>query len=85
VTTDSEIGRHYLDEAGTYLKNYKAKVNTCLDIGSSRKEIVRYAQEQNVDIIAIGAFGHSRIREAILGSTTEHILRFSPCSVIVGE
>jgi nucleotide-binding universal stress UspA family protein len=85
VTNDTEIGKHYIQEAGKYLTNYKVKVNSHLISGHPEKEIVNYAIEQKVDMIGIGAFGHSRIREAILGSTTEHILRFSPCSVLLAK
>ena len=29
----------------------------------------------NADLIVMGAYGHTRIREWILGSTTSHVLR----------
>ena len=37
--------------------------------------ILHVAGEMDADLIVMGAYGHTRIREWILGSTTSHVLR----------
>jgi nucleotide-binding universal stress UspA family protein len=85
ITDDEELGAHYCAEAEKYLKSYNAAVNSVVQSGYPDKDIIGYATENNYDLIAIGAFGHSRIREAILGSTTEHILRLSNQPVLLSH
>ena len=85
ITDDEELGRHYLSEAEKYLKNYKVNIESVLLKGTPDKEIIKYAENNNANLIAIGAYGHSRIREALLGSSTDYVLRFSPCHVMLAK
>lgn len=85
VTDDEDLGKHYCREAENYLNNYKISIQAKVISGTPDEELVRFAEENNFDMLAIGAYGHSRIREAILGSTTEHILRFSGCPVLLAK
>ena len=43
--------------------------------GSADSLIVETAQSRAIDLIVMGAYGHSRIRQLMLGSTTTHVLR----------
>lgn len=36
--------------------------------------LLRHAQDNSIDMIVMGAYGHSRFREAILGGATRHML-----------
>ncbi len=85
VTNNKQLGEHTCTEAKVYLDNYKIKCNTHVIPGNTEKEILKFANENDSDIITLGSYGKSRIREALLGSTTEHILRFSPCQVLLGK
>ncbi len=85
VSEDQETGRHCCQEAEAYLSHYKIELDYKVIPGHPDEIIVHYAQTNQFDLIGIGAYGHSRIREAILGSTTEHILLKSPCSVLLAK
>ena len=37
------------------------------------------------DLLFIGAYGHSRIVEMVLGSTTEYVVRNAPCPVFMNR
>jgi len=52
-------------------------------IGSPAQEIVKLAEEENVDLIIIGSHGWSGFRYRLLGSVAENILRIASCSVMV--
>ncbi|WP_424669855.1 universal stress protein, partial [Candidatus Binatus sp.] len=46
---------------------------------------VKFLKEHDADLLFIGAYGHSRIIEMVLGSTTEYVLRNSPCPVFLAR
>jgi nucleotide-binding universal stress UspA family protein len=50
--------------------------------GTPFYEIVRYAQEQDVDLIVMGTHGHTGLAHMLLGSVTEKVVRKAPCPVL---
>jgi len=85
VSEDADLGKHCCDEALSYLKNYQITTDSQVISGHPDEVLVSYALSNHFDLIAIGAYGHSRIREAILGSTTEHVLRAAHCPVLLAK
>ncbi|UKO97524.1 universal stress protein [Nostoc sp. UHCC 0870] len=51
--------------------------------GEPEQAIVQYVQENNINLLMMGAYGHSRIRHLVIGSTTIQILRSSNIPVLV--
>ena len=51
--------------------------------GHSEKAISNYVTEQNISLLLIGAYGHSRIRHLVIGSTTAQMLRSSHIPVLL--
>lgn len=51
--------------------------------GASASAILATAHEQQCDLIVAGAYGHSRIREMILGSTTTQVIARAHVPVMV--
>jgi len=85
VTEHAEHGRMILHEAERYLEPYEITVTSELARGTVDEAIVRHAESNQFDIIAMGAYGHSRIREAILGSTTEQIIKKTKLPVLLAK
>lgn len=50
--------------------------------GSAAHEIVRYAQEQNIDLIVMGTRGRRALAYMFLGSVAEHVVRAATCPVL---
>jgi nucleotide-binding universal stress UspA family protein len=46
-------------------------------------EIVRYASENQVDLIVISTHGRSGLKHALFGSVAEKVIRKAPCPVLV--
>jgi len=42
-----------------------------------------YIDQHNIDFLIMGAYGHSRIRNLVIGSTTAQILRGSHIPVLL--
>lgn len=51
--------------------------------GSPAKMISSFAEEKQCDLIVIGARGLSYLQSILIGSTTEAVLKSSPCPVLV--
>jgi nucleotide-binding universal stress UspA family protein len=83
VARDEANGARVLDEARRYLHSYDVPL-TCETVsGYPHQKIVDFIRERGHDLLFIGAYGHSRIIEMVLGSTTEYVLRNSPCPVFL--
>jgi nucleotide-binding universal stress UspA family protein len=46
------------------------------------RAITKFAEEQLVDLIVAGAYGHSRLGEWVLGGVTQDLLAYSPLPVL---
>src|SRR5947209_4647491 len=57
-------------------------VHTDVREGTTFYEIVRFAQERDVDLIVMGTHGHSGLAHVLLGSVTEKVVRKAPCPVL---
>ena len=59
------------------------EVSKTVAVGTPHVEILRVAEECGADLIVMATHGRGFISHAILGSTTERVLRRSPCPVFV--
>jgi len=57
-------------------------VKTVVREGEPSKEIVEYANEDDIDLIAIGTHGRGGFERALLGSVTDKVVRTSPVPVL---
>jgi nucleotide-binding universal stress UspA family protein len=85
VARDPKLGERTLAEARAYFEPYTPKADFKLLQGHANEEIVKFLKELDADLLFIGAYGHSRIIEMVLGSTTEYVLRNSPCPVFLSR
>jgi len=86
VNKDEEQGRKCLDEAHSYLAPYNLEARYELQQTSNAPErIANFIRERHYDLLFIGAYGHSRIIEMVLGSTTEYVLRNADCPVFLNR
>lgn len=51
--------------------------------GHEVEEILRTAREGKFNLLILGAHGHSRVFERIVGSTSLSVARLAPCSVLI--
>jgi len=60
-------------------KNYNIKVIK----GHVFSSIIKYASDNNSDLIVIGSHGYSGLTHFLLGSTSEKVLRSAICPVMI--
>ena len=83
VTEDETKGMHILNEAAEFLGGHNIKWSTHRMTGSEEDVILRQVKDGGHDLIIMGAYGHGRIREMILGSTTAYVMRRSEVPVLL--
>lgn len=59
------------------------KVRAVVKTGLPGEALIRYSKEQAADLMIVGIRRHGTIEKFLVGSTTEAVLRRSPCPVLV--
>jgi nucleotide-binding universal stress UspA family protein len=85
VCKERESGDKLALDAQKYLASYDLTSTCQVQIGNPPEQIVAWIKERGFDLLFIGAYGHSRIIEMVLGSTTEYVLRNTPCPVFLNR
>ena len=57
-------------------------LKTKLLVGKPYDELVRYAEINDIDLIVVGIRGYGMVEELLVGSTTDRVVRQSPCAVM---
>jgi universal stress protein A len=83
---DLELDRELLETARRRLQEYAAKLGLdgCpqhVSQGSTRREILGFAEEHDVDLIVLGSHGRHGL-QLLLGSTANAVLHGAPCDVL---
>ncbi len=68
-----------LAQAQEYLQSHEVNVEYVQRDNEPGEAIVDYARECGAGLIVMGAYGHSKLRELVLGSTTSHTIKHSHC------
>jgi len=55
---------------------------TVLKDGRPYEELAKYAESNEIDLIVLGIRGHGLVKTMFLGSTTDRVVRHSPCPVL---
>ena len=74
INDDKIASAKLVDEAKKIFEKQNIKVNTSVLSGEPSSTILNYFEEKDFDVLAMGAFGNSRIKEFIFGSFTSKIL-----------
>lgn len=70
-------------EARAYLQAHDVQVEYVRREGDPGDTIVAYAAECDADLLVMGAYGHSKVRELVVGSTTTFAINHAPCPVLL--
>ena len=76
-TMQEKLGAMVPEEAQTWCNPV-----TALLAGQPHEELVKYAVVNGMDLIVLGVRGHSLVETLFVGSTTDRVLRNSPCPVL---
>jgi nucleotide-binding universal stress UspA family protein len=73
-------------ELAAFVEKHLAKsglsVVSDVALGRPFMEIIRYAKDNQMDLIVLGTHGRSGLRHVLLGSVAERVVRKAPCPVL---
>ena len=70
---EMKTDRAYLEELRGELAAKGMRVTTHLAMGDPASELIRVAEEQSVDLIAMSTHGHRFLKDVILGATVDKV------------
>ena len=84
VRNRARSARRYLSGVRTRLMNAGVpEVHTVTAQGDAGAEIVRYAKEEQLGLVAIATHGRSGLVRAVMGSVADKVIRQAPGPVLV--
>jgi nucleotide-binding universal stress UspA family protein len=78
-----EDGERLLNRVQSLLPLHAGLTTRHLQIGSPAEVIVSMAEQQNADLIVMGARGLGPIKERLLGSVSHRLLTLAPCATLI--
>ena len=64
-------------------KDLEVELETDIAVGHPVEQIVHRAEQDHIDLIVLGRRGMSRFEKMLVGSTSEKVLRYTHCPVMV--
>jgi nucleotide-binding universal stress UspA family protein len=72
-----------LQRARTMAEEQQVQLHTHVVAGHPVRDIVKLAADLGIDLLVIGATGHSALYERMIGSRADRIVQLSKCPVLV--
>jgi nucleotide-binding universal stress UspA family protein len=83
VDAEKRAAEDILSKCAESASKEGVEVEKVIREGHAVHEIVELAKEGDFDLIVMGARGTSKIRELLLGSVSEGVVRNAPCNVLI--
>jgi len=83
VGADTADRREQLKKAETMLSGMGVDIQVAIRAGDVEPTLHAYQEEHDIDILVMGAYGHSRIRQFLVGSTTTTMLKTAEKPLVI--
>ncbi len=83
VGPDTSDRREQLRRAETMLAPLGADITLAIRAGDVEPTLHAYQDEHDIDLLVMGAYGHSRIRQFLVGSTTTTMLKTADRPLVI--
>ena len=83
VGPDTSDRWEQLRKAEKMLAGLESEITLAIRAGDVEPALHAYQEEQDIDILVMGAYGHSRIRQFLVGSTTTTMLKTARKPLVV--
>lgn len=89
TNTEVEMEQRALDDLVARVKEVTGRLGDDVEVavrsGSVDAAVVRYAEQNAVDLVVVGATGRTGLSRLLLGSTAERVVRHAHCTVLVAR
>jgi nucleotide-binding universal stress UspA family protein len=83
VGADTADHQEQLKRAKRLLSEQGSEIHLAIRQGDAEQTLHAYQEEHNIDILIMGAYGHSRIRQFLVGSTTTRMLETAKKPLVI--
>ena len=83
VGADTNDNHASIESAANHLRELGHDVRFEIRSGEVEPTLHAYQNEHNIDVLVMGAYGHSRIRQFLVGSTTTSILQTTNSALLL--
>lgn len=83
AAADTEEAHTALEQATAQMQQAGFDARFAIVDGEPEQVLHQYQQEHVIDLLVMGAYGHSRIRQFIVGSTTTAMICRAKCSLLI--
>jgi nucleotide-binding universal stress UspA family protein len=83
ITSDMEKAERLSSQIEESAQTRETDCEVIILSGKEEEEIIKFIKEDAVELVVMGAYGHNRLRELLLGSTTTFIINNSPIPVLL--
>lgn len=83
VGAETDANREKLATPRGRLEKQGFKVTTAVKSGQVNEVVCDYREAHDIHLLAMGAYGHSRLRQFFVGSTTTHMIMRSPIPLLI--
>lgn len=83
ITNNESDLKAKFDIAATQLAERGLNVTTAFLKGNINEELLKYQEANNIELMVMGAFGHSRLRQLFVGSNTLKMLETTDIPLVV--
>jgi nucleotide-binding universal stress UspA family protein len=83
ITDDQAVAGRLHEEIESALEPFSIDCETIVIQGKDSREILKFIQEGSVELLVMGAYGHNRLRQLFIGSTTTDVIRNSRIPVLL--
>jgi len=83
IANDHSVAANIASRLEDFLEPFKVDTETVIIKGKEDREIVKFIQEGSIELMVMGAYGHNRLREFLVGSTTSYVIRKSAMPVLL--
>jgi nucleotide-binding universal stress UspA family protein len=83
VGADTIEARAYLAQARQTLEDAGFEASAVILPGEVEQVLTAYQQKEEIDLMIMGAYGHSRIRQLLIGSTTTAMIRHATVPLLL--
>ncbi|MCK8516337.1 universal stress protein [Methylonatrum kenyense] len=83
VGAETDANREKLAGPRARLERQGFQVTTAVKSGDVNEVVCDYREAHDIHLLAMGAYGHSRLRQFFVGSTTSHMIMRSPIPLLI--
>ena len=83
ITDEQAVADRLHEKIEATLEPFQIDCETIIIRGKDSREILKFIQEGSVELLVMGAYGHNRLRQLFIGSTTSDVIRKSRIPVLL--